>query len=80
MKITSNKLVVSDTESIEWEDVDNLRLSNNQLCLVLSSGKTIKVKDVHPSTADQAFRVYEAYLKDHPEKRRYQGRPRKRLR
>lgn len=70
MKITSEKFEISSSESISWEDVKTLRLLNDKLALVLTNGKVIELSHLRPSTIDTAFRLYEKYLKDHPEKRK----------
>lgn len=74
MKITDEKLEISQSTSIEWKDVDNMRLSNDKLCLVLSSGKVIELDHIRPTTIDAAFRAYEHFLKEHPEKRQHKRR------
>ncbi len=70
MKITSDKFEISSNESIAWQDVKTLRLSNDKLALVLENGKVIEVSNLRPSTIDTAFRAYEKYIKEHPEKRK----------
>ncbi len=70
MKITGDRLEISPEESIPWGDVETLRLLNETMVLVLENGKTVEFSHVHPVTIDRAFRAYENYLRDHPEKRR----------
>ncbi len=70
MKITSDRFEISSSESVSWKDVKTLRLNNGKLALALSDGRVIELSDVRPSTIDTAFRTYEKYLKDHPEKRK----------
>ncbi len=69
MKITGEKIEISRSESVSWKDVKQLRLLNNKLALVLVSGRVIEVENLRPTTIDTAFRLYESYLKEHPEKR-----------
>ncbi len=70
MKITNKKLEISSNEEVAWDDVESLRLLNNKLALVLSDKRVIELTNLRPSTIDSAFRAYEGYLKEHPEKRR----------
>lgn len=70
MKITSDRLEISASESISWDEVKTLRLLNNKLALVLNNGRVIELSNLHASTIDTAFRAYERYLKDHPDKRK----------
>lgn len=69
MKITSDRFEISPSESVSWQDVKTLRLLNEKLALVLNDGRVIELSNLRPSTIDTAFRTYEKYLKDHPEKR-----------
>jgi hypothetical protein len=70
MKITDDRFEISSSESIPWEDVKTLRLLNEKLALVLNDGRIIELSNLRSSTIDMAFRAYERYLKDHPEKRK----------
>ena len=69
MKITSEKMEITASESIRWEDVQTMRLLNDKLALVLNDNQVIEIDHLRPSTVDAAFRAYESYLKEHPEKR-----------
>lgn len=69
MRITSEKLEISPSDVILWEEVKTIRLLNEKMAIVLSGGRTIELSHLLPSTIDAAFRAYERYLKDHPEKR-----------
>ncbi|MCC5832153.1 MAG: hypothetical protein JJU12_03825 [Chlamydiales bacterium] len=71
MKITNDRIEISGSESIPWEDVKTLRLLNEKLALVLTDGRVIELSNVRASTIDTAFRAYERYLKDHSEKRKH---------
>ena len=70
MKITNEKIEINSNDSIPWNKVDNIRTNNDKLCLILSNGQVIEIDQVRPTTADAAFRAFESYLKDHPEKRK----------
>ncbi|NGX62214.1 MAG: hypothetical protein K940chlam9_01708 [Chlamydiae bacterium] len=70
MKITSERFEISTTRSIAWEDVETLRVLNDKLALVLSNGEVVELSHLRPTLIDSAFRSYERYLKDHPEKKR----------
>ena len=74
MKITGEKFEISPSESVPWEDVKTLRLLNDKLALVLNNDRVIELSNLRPTTIDSAFRAYDRYLKDHPEKRRKQKR------
>jgi hypothetical protein len=70
MKISDDRFEISNSESIPWEDVKTLRLLNEKLAFELTDGRTVELSNLRPSTIDTAFRTYERYLKDHPEKRK----------
>ncbi len=70
MRITDDSFEISSSESIPWEDVKTLRLLNEKLALVLNNGRVIELSNLRASTIDTAFRTYERYLKDHPDKRK----------
>lgn len=70
MKITSECLQINDTESINWKDVKRIRMLNEKLALVLRNNKTIELSGLRPTQIDSAFRAFEKYLNDHPEKRK----------
>ena len=69
MKITSDWLQITDSESIKWEDVKRMRMLNEKLALVLRSNKTIELSGLRPNQIDSAFKAFETYLRHHPEKR-----------
>lgn len=69
MRITHEKLEISPSETIYWEDVKTMRLINNKLAFILEDGKEIELKDIRSSTIDLVFRTYETYIKEHPRKR-----------
>lgn len=65
MRINNENITVSG-ETIAWKDVEALRFLNKKgLVLVLNNGRKVEVSQVHPSTVDEVFRVYEQYLKEH---------------
>jgi hypothetical protein len=70
MRITNEKLEITPSEIILWEDLKTMRLLNEKLILVLNDNRTIELSHVLPSTVDLAFRTYEKFLSDHPEKRK----------
>ena len=69
MKITSDKFEISASQSFSWEDIKTLRLLNEKLAVVLKDGRVIELSHLRPGTIDMAFRFYEKYLHEHPEKR-----------
>ena len=70
MKITHDKLELSSSESIPWEDIKTLRLLNNKLALVLTNDQVIELTNLLPSKIDSAFRAYDKFLKEHPDRNR----------
>lgn len=69
MRITSESLQISPSDTISWEEIKTIRLRNEKLDLVLTDGRTIELTRLLPSTIDLVFRTYEKYLKDHSDKR-----------
>jgi len=67
MKFTSDNVQISSDESILWEDVKTLRLINDRLDLVLKDGNVVHFSSLQPFMIDKAFRLYERYLRDHPD-------------
>lgn len=65
MRITSENLQISPSDTISWEEIKTIRLRNEKLDLVLTDGRTIELTKLLPSTIDLVFRTYEKYLKDH---------------
>lgn len=70
MRITNEKIEISPSESIYWNDVKTLRLLNEKLAFVLEDGRILEFSNLRASTIDTAFRTYDKYLKDHPEKKK----------
>lgn len=68
MKITNEKIEISESESIPWREIETLKILNDKLSVFLSNGRVIELSHLHPSTIDMAFRTYEKYLNDHPHK------------
>ncbi|MCH9609252.1 MAG: hypothetical protein S4CHLAM45_14550 [Chlamydiales bacterium] len=70
MKITNEKLEINEQQQIYWDDVKTLKLINDKLELVLSTGKVIEIDHLRPSTVDSAFRAYQHHCKKHPPQKR----------
>lgn len=70
MKVTEEKIEISEGKEISWDEVESLRIVNHKLALVLSNQEVVELHDLRPSTIDMVFRFYEDFLKKHPEKRR----------
>lgn len=66
MKITSEKIEVSEDKTIYWEEVKTLRLINDTLALVMKDGSVVEIPHIRPTTIDLAFRSYENFLMRHP--------------
>lgn len=73
MKITNDFFEINPNQSIFWKDVKTLRLLNDKLAVVLNNDQVIELPELRQSTIDLAFRSYEKYLHDHPEKRKSIG-------
>lgn len=70
MRITNERLEISESESVSWKDVEALKLLNDKLALVLSDKRVIEIDHLRPSTIDSAFRAYQLYQKEHPKGKR----------
>lgn len=68
MKITHESLEISESEVIAWADVEALKLLNDKLALVLSNKRVIEIDHMRPATIDSAFRAFQLWRKDHPDK------------
>jgi len=66
MKINKNNIEISEKETISWKEVETMKMHNEDLCLVLTSGKVIHVPEARPTTVDAAFRSFESFIKEHP--------------
>lgn len=69
MRITNESFEISESVIISWGDVKALKLLNDKLALVLSNRRVIELDHLRPSTIDSAFRAFQHYRKDHPEKK-----------
>ncbi len=69
MRIKEDYLEMNSGRKIYWEEVSTLRLINDVLALVLKTGEVIEIPQLHPYSVDQAFRLFEGYVKEHPQKK-----------
>lgn len=68
MRITKEKIEISPSETIFWDEVKTMRLSNNKLAFLLQDNRVVELNDVRNSTIDLVFRTYETYLQKHHKK------------
>ena len=65
MEIFENYIRLSPKQSVDWNEVDTLKLANEDLLLILSNGQVIKLSNQRPTTVDAAFRAFESYKAHH---------------
>lgn len=75
MKIKKDKIQLSESQEIPWENVETLRALNDKLVFVLDDHQVIELQHLNPHLVDSAFRAYESYIRQNPEKKK--PRPRR---
>jgi hypothetical protein len=68
MRINAERIEISPSEVIFWEEVKSMKLLNKKLAIELASGRVVEVGNLLPSSIDLAFRTYEHWLSEHLKK------------
>ncbi len=74
MGISGNR---TDLASIDWREVQSVRLTDDKLGLVFKNQQTMELSNLSPSAIDLAFRTYESFLRKQKEEKETEKEPKK---